>query len=192
MSRDKPKDFNVDGTGLRVGIVAARYNQELVDSMLSNILTTLDAARVSMEDIETVRVPGSNEIPYACSMLASSDEFDVLIGLGLVMAGDTSHHDVIAHTTGVALHRIGDETETPVINGIVVVNSSDQARERCSGKLNRGREFAQAALEMAKLKRQLEERLLGSDKGARMGYGDMNAFLDEILDDEEDSEDWKR
>lgn len=193
MSRDKPKDFIVDGSGMRIGIVAARYNQKLVDAMLANVLTTLDEAGVNLDDIETVRVPGSNEVPFACSMLALGEQFDALIGLGLVLAGETNHHDVIAHSTADAMHRIAEQNDIPVINGIVVVNNEEQARSRCEGELNRGNEFAKAALEMAELNHRLKARVIETNEQMRQLYEEMDSFIDDLVDEEEDDgEDWKR
>lgn len=178
---------------MHIGIVAARYNQKRVDALLANVLTTLDEAGVLLEDIETVRVPGSNEIPYACSMLALGEQFDALIGLGLVLAGDTNHHEMIALSTANALHRIAEENEVPVINGIVVVNNDDQALARCEGELNRGKEFAKAALEMADLNQRLKARAIESDQQMRQLYEEMDAFIDDMVDEDDDEgEDWKR
>jgi len=187
MSRDNPHPMHVDGSGLRFAIVAARYNQRHVDDLLEQVLRTLDASGVAAEDVETLRVPGSNEVPYAAGMLAKTLEFDCVIALGLVMAGATSHHDVIAQSTAFLLQQIGMQSEVPVINGIVVVNSEEQARERCSGALNRGREFAAAALEMADIKRRLVQRLDALDAQAAAD----DAMWDDLFE-EDDEEPWKR
>lgn len=149
----------IDGSELRFGIVAARFNTELVDGLIEECVRVLAEAKVSPEDIEVMRVPGSNEVPYAAAMLAKSHQYDAVIGLGLVLAGETPHHEVIAQATGGALQRIGLDTEIPVINGIIVVNTMEQARARCLGEINRGREFGVAALEMAALKQALVARL---------------------------------
>ena len=159
MSLDGPGEIDIEGAGLRFAIVAARFNSRLVDGLMTQAISVLDAAGVAPQDIEVARVPGSNEIPYAAAMLAKGGEFDAVIGLGLVLAGETPHHEVIADSTGQALQRIAIDTEIPVINGIVVVHTEAQAEERCLGRINRGREFGLAALEMAVLKRELVARL---------------------------------
>jgi hypothetical protein len=92
-------------------------------------------------------------------MLAATGEFDCLIALGVVIAGATSHHDVIAYGTAYSLHSIGMQSETPVINGIITVENVEQGRERVSGERERGTEFARAALHMAAHKLRLVERL---------------------------------
>lgn len=150
MSQDIPSELKIDGAELRVGIAAARFNEDYVDALLQNALQTL--AEFKAPKPELIRVPGSNELPYAANLLASSNKFDVIITLGLVLAGETQHHNHIADSTATALHQVSIETGVPVINGIIVVENTEQADLRCQGSLNRGREFAKAALEMARLK----------------------------------------
>lgn len=187
MSSDAPRAIDVDGQGLRIAVVAARYNARFVDALLENVLKTLDKGGVQAEDVETIRVPGSFEVPYAVSMLANSAQYDCIIALGVVIAGATNHHDIIAYTTAEAFITASREYETPIINGIVTVNSEAEAEERCSGRLNRGKEFGQAALEMAALKVELVERLdevaLLMDDDLEMEEGD--GWTDYLEDDEE-------
>lgn len=156
MSFDNPESIDLDGADKTFGIAAARYNRELVDGMLERTVQTLQDANVPRDNITIIRVPGSNEIPYIAGMQASSDEFDCIICLGVVIAGETNHHEVIAHSTAAALQEIGLELEVPVINGIIVANTVEEAQERTIGTINRGKEFAEAALEMAAHKRVCE------------------------------------
>ena len=90
MSKDKPESLAIDGEGISVGIIAARYNFQLVNALVESVTQTLSASGVSVDDIETFRVPGSNEIPHAAAMAAKTGEFDVIIGLGLIIEGDTN------------------------------------------------------------------------------------------------------
>ncbi|MFA5257128.1 MAG: 6,7-dimethyl-8-ribityllumazine synthase [Opitutales bacterium] len=159
MSQDSSDATSIDGEGLRFGIVASRYNKRFVDALLDSALRALDGAGVRAEDIESFRVPGALEAPYLAGMLAASGEFDCIIALGVVIRGDTNHHDVIARSTADAFQRIARESEIPVINGIIGVNNVKQAEDRCLGAMDRGSEFAQSALEMADLKVQLVRRL---------------------------------
>ncbi len=132
-----------------VGIVAARFNQKLVDGLLDNVVVTLEeelGKQRFMADI--VRVPGSNELPYAVSRLAAIGKYDVIIALGVAIAGETNHHEIIAEGTANAFHQISVGFEVPVINGVVVTNTLAEAKSRTIGKINRGREFALAAMEM--------------------------------------------
>ena len=151
MSDNSPIYDLVDQSDKRFAIVAARYNQLLVDSMVSHATYTLKKAGAT--DLTLIRVPGSNELPFAVSVLAKSGEFDGIIAIGLVIAGSTNHHNVIGNSCAQALHLISIETQIPIINGITVVENEDQAAERAGEKLNRGREFANAALEIVQFNR---------------------------------------
>ena len=146
MSNSSPISGSVDGNGMRIAIVAARYNQSLVDSMVSRATDTLKSAGATGQKL--IRVPGSNELPFAVSVLAKSGAFDGIIAIGLVIAGSTNHHNIIGNSCAQALHYISIETQIPIINGITVVENQEQAEERAGGKYNRGREFANAALEI--------------------------------------------
>lgn len=155
MSLSAPLPLLVKGAGLRIGIVAARFNPSLVDGLLARTLESLLAAGVSETEIGVVRVPGSHEVPWAAQALAIGNKYDCVIGLGVLIAGDTNHHEMVGAAVSEALLQIALETRVPVINGVLVVNSPAQAEERCTGKINRGAEFAAAALEMAVLKGKL-------------------------------------
>ena len=146
MSNSSPISGSVDGNGMRIAIVAARYNQSLVDSMVSRATDTLKSAGATGQKL--IRVPGSNELPFAVSVLAKSGAFDGIIAIGLVIAGSTNHHNIIGNSCAQALHYISIETQIPIINGITVVENQEQAEERAGEKYNRGREFANAALEI--------------------------------------------
>jgi 6,7-dimethyl-8-ribityllumazine synthase len=159
MSQDKPKPNDIDGRDLWFGVVAARYNGSLVDSLLERCRRTLRDAKVPADHIKVVRVPGSAEVPYAAHMLAMTGEYDCVIALGVVVAGDTPHHEVIAQSTAAALQESALRSEVPLINGIVVTLDAAQAEARCRGALDRGAEFARAALEMALHRIELGERL---------------------------------
>lgn len=134
------------GEGVRVGIVAACYNRERTDRLVALVGDELLRLGTSEDAILLRRVPGSMEIPFALSRMARSGRFDALIGLGVVIAGDTTHHDVIGQTTAASLQRISIDTDIPVINGILVVESESQADDRLGAKVDRGAEFARAAI----------------------------------------------
>jgi 6,7-dimethyl-8-ribityllumazine synthase len=153
MSLDAPTSSPINGAEYRFGIAAARFNGELVDGLLSRTVATLRAAGVAEANLAVVRVPGSHEVPWAAQTLALGSQCDCVIGLGILIAGDTNHHEMVGTSVSHALQRVALDTRTPVINGVIVVNSVEQARERSVGTINRGAEFAQAALEMAALRR---------------------------------------
>lgn len=154
MSLAAPSEVVVDGSAFRVGIVAARFNADLVDALLARVLQKLRDAGVKERSITVVRVPGSHEVPWAAGELAKSRR-DIVIGLGVLIGGDTSHHEMVGQSVSGALQTVALATRTPVINGVIVVNTRKQAEERCRGRIDRGAEFAAAALEMAALKKQL-------------------------------------
>lgn len=183
MSRESLNIPDYDASNFRIGIVAARYNAELVDGLLQRVVDALLAGGVSQENIEILRVPGAHELPYGVSLLGRGCVNDCVIALGVVLAGETNHHDVIAFSTAQAFQRIALEEDFPVINGVLVCSSRSQAEERIFGSLARGPEFARAAIEMAHHKlaiadawENLEDDLLSFEEGD---------FDDEDLDDED-------
>ncbi len=119
-------------------------------------------------------------------MVAKTGAFDVIIGLGLVIAGETDHHTIITNSTAFALQAVSTQFEVPVINGIISVSNEKQAVDRIGGKHDRGSEFAYAALEMAQLNNSLQKRIFDEDL-------DLDA-LDwlEDLDDDDEPDDWKK
>jgi 6,7-dimethyl-8-ribityllumazine synthase len=155
MSLASPKSVPVNGAALRFGMVAARFNERLVDGLLARVLEELRLAKVKTANVEVVRVPGSHEIPWAANIAAISRKCDCVIALGVLIAGDTNHHEMVGESVSHALQRIAIDTRIPVINGVIVANSLAQAEARCLGKINRSAEFAAAGLEMALLRRKL-------------------------------------
>ncbi len=138
-----------------IGIVAARFNSDLVDGLLGRTAAILEETQPKGTLVTIVRVPGSHEVPWAVRALARRRQFDCLVGLGVLIAGDTNHHEMVGNSVSAAFQAIAIETGIPVINGVMVANTPAQANARCFGKINRGAEFAHAALEMAALKRKL-------------------------------------
>jgi 6,7-dimethyl-8-ribityllumazine synthase len=189
MSQDSPDVVKIEGEGLRFAIVASRYNRRYVDALLDNAVRTLQESGVHPDDIEVVRVPGALEIPFTASMLAASGDFDCLIVLGVIIEGDTNHHEVIAFSTADAFHAISTKEETPIINGVIDVHNAKQAEERCMGSMNRGAEFARSALEMAVVKIQLVRRL--DDIYDAEQTEKQKAQWSEFFDDSDDEQPWK-
>ncbi len=140
---------NSKATGLRFGIAAASYNPEFADALVGNCVDTLAKAG---GETKVIRVPGSFEVSAAAAMLAKSGRYDCVIGLGILVQGETSHAQHIAGAVANGLTKIAIETGVPAVFGIVTVNNLRQARVRCLGKTyNRGREAAQTAIHMARL-----------------------------------------
>lgn len=155
MGLSAPSPRPINGAAFSVGIVAARFNGELVDALLDRVTAALRAAGVKAGKIAVVRVPGSHEVPWAVQALAARGRRDCVIGLGVLIGGDTSHHELVGRSVSQALQRVALDTRVPVINGVIVADTRAQAEARCRGKINRGVEFAAAALEMAAQKRRL-------------------------------------
>lgn len=147
MSLDIPSIQEINGSGLRIAVIASRYNEALVDSLVQHACATIEASGAERPVIE--RVPGAAELPFAASTLAKHSQFDAIICIGVVIAGDTNHHEIIGDSTATALLDISIAQQLPVLNGILVVNNLAQAQARAGEEINRGKEFAQAALEMA-------------------------------------------
>lgn len=153
MSLHAPSPSKAQGAGLRFGLVAARFNEQLVDALLQRAQETLAEAGVRTRDMLVLRVPGSHEVPWAAQELAGSGQFDCVIALGVLIGGDTNHHEMVGESVSQALQQVSLATRVPVINGVLVTNTLAQAKARCTGKIDRGAEFGSAALEMAALHR---------------------------------------
>lgn len=153
MSLDAPRPTTARGAGLRFGVVAARFNEPLVDGLLARAQAALAAAGVRSGDVQVVRVPGSHEVPWAAQELGASGRFDCVIALGVLIGGDTNHHEMVGESVSHTLQSVALATRVPVINGVIVTDTLAQARARCLGRIDRGTEFAHAALEMAALRR---------------------------------------
>jgi 6,7-dimethyl-8-ribityllumazine synthase len=154
MSLNSPKARTIDASKLRFGIVASRFNETLVDALVDRASELLKGSK----RLEVVRVPGAHEIPWAAQQLAAGKRFDCVIALGVLIGGDTNHHEMVGQSVSQALQQIAITTDIPVINGVIVANTQAQAEARCTGKINRGAEFAHAALEMAALKRTFSKK----------------------------------
>ena len=158
MSRLAPKPISLNGAKLSFGIVAARYNPVLVEALLRTVVAGLKDAGVKEGRIAVVRVPGSHEVPVAAQWLASSGKVDCVIALGVLIGGDTNHHELVGQSVSHALQAVSLAAGKSVINGVVVADTLKQAEARCLGPINRGAEFARAALEMATLRRAIGEK----------------------------------
>jgi 6,7-dimethyl-8-ribityllumazine synthase len=155
MSLAAPQESAIDGAAFSVGITAARFNAGLVDALLERVQAVLSAAGVKAKRITIVRVPGSHELPVATQWLAQGGKHDVVIALGVLIGGDTNHHEMVGQSVSHAFQQVALATRVPVINGVIVTDNLKQAQARCTGRINRGAEFARAALDMAALRRSI-------------------------------------
>ena len=152
MLRARKTERHLSAAGLRFGIAAARYNTDLADALLANCVDTLAKAGADIRAIKVLRVPGTFEVTAAATRLAKSGNCDCVIGLGILLEGETRHAHLIGSAVAHGLTTIAIQTGVPTIFGIVAANKLKQARLRCLGKKhNRGREAALTAIEMARL-----------------------------------------
>ena len=143
--------------GLRIAVVAARFNHFVVDKLLSGAVETLEQAGISAQDLDIVRVPGAFEIALACRRLALSKHYDAIIALGAVIRGGTPHFDFVAGECARGVSDAARDTGLPVIFGVLTCDTLDQANERAGGAHgNKGADAAVAAMEMASLLGKLE------------------------------------
>ncbi len=152
MLRAKKTERRLSAAGLRFGIAAARYNTDLADALLANCVDTLAKAGADTRDIKVLRVPGSFEVTAAAARLAKGGKCDCVIGLGILLEGETRHAQLVGSAVAHGLTDIAIQTDVPTVFGIVTADKLNQARVRCLGKKhNRGREAALTAIEMARL-----------------------------------------
>jgi len=148
-------DFvNVDG---KYAIVVGRFNAFVVESLLEGALDTLKRHGVKEENIRVIRVPGAFEIPLAVQKVAEQKKDDAIIALGAVIRGGTPHFEYVSGESSKGVLQVMMDHNLPVSNGILTVNSIEQAVERSGTKMgNKGAEAALSALEMVSMLRQLE------------------------------------
>jgi len=152
---DDMEEFEPDlnGSGLRVGIVMSRFNVDAGEGLLSSCTVALTAHGVRKEDIRIVTVPGALEIPLALQKLANTGKFDALIALGAVIRGETYHFEVVANESAGGITAVALDTGVPIANGILTTNDDDEALARM---MQKGQECALVAIEMANLIKKIE------------------------------------
>ncbi|MBY4675547.1 6,7-dimethyl-8-ribityllumazine synthase [Marinobacterium arenosum] len=146
----------ISGAG-NYAIVVGRFNAFVVESLLEGALDTLKRHGVSEDNIRVIRVPGAFEIPLAVKKVAQQKRDDAIIALGAVIRGGTPHFEYVSSESSKGVAQVSLDYDVPVANGILTVNSIEQAVERAGTKMgNKGAEAALSALEMVSLLRQLE------------------------------------
>lgn len=147
---------DLSGSGLRIGIIASRFNDEIVSGLLDGALECLHRHGAPDDAIVIHRVPGAFEIPTLAAELVEGGGFDALVTLGCLLRGDTPHFDFISAQVTNELSRIAVAARFPIAFGVITCNTREQAVERASsGTSNKGWEAALAAIEMANLWRKL-------------------------------------
>lgn len=141
------------GTGLHVGIAAARWNQAITDRLIDGAVKRLETHGV--EEITVLRVPGALELPVAAQRLARAG-CDAVIAIGTIVKGETDHYDIVVRESARGITRVALDTGTPVANAILAVRDYDLAMERAgTGDANKGVEAADAAVATANAFREL-------------------------------------
>ena len=144
--------------GMRVGIVAARFNEFITSKLLSGALDGLLRHDIDGDDIHVAWVPGAFEIPLAASKMAKSGKYDAVICLGAVIRGSTSHYDYVCNEVSKGVAAVGLETGVPVLFGVLTTENIEQAIERAGTKAgNKGYDCALSAIEMVNLIREIED-----------------------------------
>ena len=152
----KTIEGNLTAKGLKVALVASRFNSFLVEQLVKGAVDAFTRLGGDERALTLVRVPGAYEIPVTAKKLAVSGEFDAVIGLGAVVQGATPHASLICETTARAFSEIALETGVPVADGVVTADNLEQAVERCGTKQgNKGFAAMQAAIETANVLKQL-------------------------------------
>ncbi len=134
------------------GIAVARFNEFIVESLLSGAVDALTRHGVTSSNIEITRVPGAYELPLIVQEMAKSGKYDAIIALGAVIRGSTPHFDYVAGESAKGLSSVGMQHALPVVNGILTTDTIEQAIERAGTKAgNKGAEAGLVAIEMVSL-----------------------------------------
>jgi 6,7-dimethyl-8-ribityllumazine synthase len=145
---NKGADVALDGKGLRIGIVQARFNEHNTDALAKASPEELAPLGVADDDIEHVSVPGALEVPVALQALAERERYDALVALGCIIRGETYHFELVANESGASVSRLALDYRIPIANAILTTENLEQAEARQTDK---GRDAARVAVEMAQL-----------------------------------------
>jgi 6,7-dimethyl-8-ribityllumazine synthase len=146
---------NVDGSGVRVGLVCGRWNDHVTNRLLEGAENALAVHGVAESDVTQVWVPGAYEAPMAAKALIDSGRVDLVVCLGAVIRGETSHYDFVAGECARGIMDVQLSTGIPVIFGVLTTENLDQALARSSDEDNKGEECVRTGLEMVNLLRSL-------------------------------------
>lgn len=140
------------GTDMRIGLVMSRFNEDIGEGLLSGCSAELSHLGVSAADIKLVTVPGALEIPLALQTMAQSGKFDALVALGCVIRGETYHFEIVSNESARGITDVQLATGVPIANAVLTTENDDQALVRM---VQKGKEAAQAAVEMANLQKEI-------------------------------------
>eukprot|EP00921_Rhytidocystis_pertsovi_P010193 GHVQ01016359.1.p1 GENE.GHVQ01016359.1~~GHVQ01016359.1.p1 ORF type:complete len:433 (+),score=63.23 GHVQ01016359.1:119-1417(+) len=143
----------LDGAGIKVGIVKARWNSDITDKLVKGVREGLTKCGVSEGDQTVIQVPGAYELPMASKWLCMSGKVDVVVAVGCLVKGETFHFEYISDAVSHGLMKAQLDTSVPVVFGVLTVNELCQAQARCSGEDNHGTSWGLSAVEMALMRR---------------------------------------
>jgi 6,7-dimethyl-8-ribityllumazine synthase len=147
---------DLNGKGLKIGIVAARFNDFITSRLLEGALDGLQRHGVSETDIDVLKVPGAYEIPLAAQKMSLSKKYDAVVCLGAVIRGATPHFEYVSAEVSKGVAAVSMGTGVPVIFGVLTTDTIEQAIERAGTKSgNKGWDAALSAIEMANVMKQL-------------------------------------
>ncbi len=143
-------------SGLKFGVVVSRFNEFMTNRLLEGAMDVIIRHGGNSDDVDVVWVPGGMEIPVAAKKIASSNKYDAIICLAVVIRGGTPHFEHVCNSLTRGIGTISLETGVPVIYGVITADSIDQAIERAGTKAgNKGADAASTAIEMANLMKQI-------------------------------------
>ena len=149
---------HVVGGDIRIGIVAARFNEFIVGKLVAGALDGLKRHEVDEDRIDIAWVPGAFEIPLICQKMVKSGKYDAIIALGAVIRGSTTHYDYVCSEVSKGVANVALNADIPVMFGVLTTENIEQAIERAGSKAgNKGYDCALGALEMVNLIREIEE-----------------------------------
>jgi 6,7-dimethyl-8-ribityllumazine synthase len=148
LGADKGKAGRLDGKGLYIGVVQARFNEGVTEALEQACRAELGALGVAQDHIDLVRVPGALEVPIALQAMAEKGGYDALIALGCVIRGETYHFELVANESAAGVSRVALDYQLPIANAIITTENMEQAVARQSDK---GRDAARVAVEMCHL-----------------------------------------
>jgi len=141
-------DDRMNGKGLKVGIVQARFNASVTDALAKACKDELIALGVADKDIEHLTVPGALEVPVALQAMAEKTSYDALVAIGCIIRGETYHFELVANESGAGVTRVSMDYQLPIANAILTTEDMPQAIAR---QIEKGRDAARVAVEMANL-----------------------------------------
>nr|WP_315488073.1 6,7-dimethyl-8-ribityllumazine synthase [uncultured Rhodoferax sp.] len=139
-------DDRLNGKGLKVGIVQARFNASVTDALAQACKAELLALGVADKDIDHLTVPGALEVPVALQAMAEKTNYDALVAIGCIIRGETYHFELVANESGAGVTRVSLDYQLPIANAILTTEDMPQAIAR---QIEKGRDAARVAVEMA-------------------------------------------